>query len=494
VTEAARGRRSAAGFAALLLLLLCLIPPDGVLSPNEENYFQLAAESVSAAPVSPETAVFDSSYHRVLADHLLGWLIAGAGYGGAQILARLLAAVAYALALGALFRRFGLDALDGVIALVVFALLGQSLFGGEWLFHGAESKVAAYIMVLAGLALVLEGGRLYRIAPLFAAATYFHFLVGVFWFFAALVLRLVEDRRELRRALAAAGLFAVLIAPLMAMIAWSRLGAAASAPAGMPPVDFIYSFFRVPYHTAPFLTAGVFVAQWLPGCLLGGGMLIACFVLARLPEAARFRPVALWLALLLLYLALAFVAAALDRHTGALGKFYLFRPASLLLLLWLALMLRVLGCLELRYWLTLRLLVLALLLPLFLLHAATRIVRDFTAAGRSESAKLADLLARQPDGAVLIDPDLEPQFFAIERLTRHPALVLWKFVPTDDAEIIEWYRRLQFRGALFARGCTAPDAYPFAFLLATREHAALLAPNCGAPLGSAGPWVLLSHG
>lgn len=489
-----RGRRNAAGFLALFLLLLCLVPPDGVLSPNEENYFQLAAQSVSPTAVSPQSAVFDNAPHRFLADHLLGFLIDGLGYGGAQIVARLLAAAAYALVLCVLFRRFGLDALDQLLVIVMFALLGQAMFAGEWLFHGVEAKVAAYILVLAGLALALGDGSLYRLVPLFALATYFHLLVGIFWFASALALRLVEQRREFRRAAVAAGLFALLIAPLVAAIGWPRLGVAATVPPGTPPVDVIYSLLRLPHHTAPFLDARSFIAHWLPGCCLAGGMLISSLIIARRPEASRLRSMALWLALMLLYLAMAFGAAAVDRRTGVLGKFYLFRPAALILLLWLALTVAALGRLEPPHWRMLRWLALALVLPPFLLHAASRVARDLAASKESAKPELAALLQRQPAGAVLVDPALEPHFFDIERLTSHPALVLWKFIPTDDRDMVEWYRRIAFRETIFARGCAATTAYPVAYVLATPSHAAALSATCGAVIGSAGPWVLLRRG
>lgn len=486
-------RHETAAIAALFLVLLCLIPPDGVLSGNEENYFQLALNSVVAAPALPETAVFDSSHHRFVADHLLGWLIAGLGYGGAQIVARLAAAIAYALALNALFRRFGLDALDGVIVVIAFALLGQTMFGEEWLFYSAEAKVAAYVLVLAGLAVVLGGGSLNRAALLFAAATYFHFLVGGFWFGAALLLRLVEDRRALRAAAAAAARFALLVAPLAVWIAWSRLGAEAGAmPSALPSADVIYSILRLPHHTAPFVDAHRFLLRWLPGALLAGGMLAACFVLRHPPEIGRLRPLALWLALLLLYLGLAFGAAAIDRNTGALGKFYLFRPAALILLLWLCLVAAALGRLELRRWTALRLMALALLAPAFLLGAATRVAKDVVARD-GVHAELTAALAREtpPGSVVLIDPALESRFLDVERRSGRAALVLWKFVPATDVEIVEWYRRIQFRNAVFAEGCADAKAYRFDFVLAAPEHAAALTARCGAPVASAGSWVLL---
>ena len=480
---------------ALVFVLLCLIPPDGALSDNEEDYFQLAARSVAAAPVSPESAVFDSAPHRFLADHLLGWLVAAAGFDAAQVLARALAAIAYALALGAVFRRIGLDALDAVLVVIVFALLGQTLFGGEWLFGGAEAKVAAYGFVLAGLAVLMGGKSFARAALLFAAATYFHFLVGIFWFFAGIALRFVEERRDLGRVAAATGLFLLLVAPLIGVIAWARLGADGAAAAGTPPPDVIYAIIRAPHHVAPFLDADTFRAQWLPGYLLALGMLVGCAVIWRAAEAVRLRALALWLALLLAYLVLALVPAYVDRGAGVLGKFYLFRPAALVLLLWLALVAAFLDELGARHWRGVRLGALALVAPLFLLDAAGRIAgdREAWAAHAAEEEGVAEFLAQNAGGGavVLIDPQLEFAFLDFERRSGHPMLVAWKFAPTGVAEIVEWYRRLQFREALFAEGCRGESAYRVDFLLTTAERAATLGESCGSVAYRAGRVLLL---
>ncbi len=489
--------RFAVIIAALVVVLLCLIPPDGLLTENEEDYFQLAARSVAAAPASPLSAVFDSSHHCAVFDHLLGWLIALTGFGGAQILTRVLAVLAYGLALGAVFRRLALDALDAVLVVIIFALLGQAMFGGELLFDGVGAKVAAYVCVLAGLAAVMGGARLARVALLFAVATYFHFLVGLFWFFAAMALRLVGDRRDLRAVMAATGMFLLLVAPLLGTIVWTRLAADSTvAEAGRPSADVIYSIIRAPHHTSPFLNAAGFTAKWLLGYLLAAGMLLGCAVISRLPEAARLGTVARWMSLLLAYLFLALVGAFLDRDIGILGKFYLFRPASLVLLLWLALAVAALGRLGARHWLAVRLIALALLAPGFALAAATRITAGLDARASTEGAQLAAFLARSaaPGSVVLIDPQLEFSFLNFERRTGLPALVLWKFIPTNDPEIQEWYRRLEFRKALFAEGCAGKTAYPVAFLLTMPEHATALAQSCGPIVYASARIALLRRG
>ena len=280
----------------LLVVVLLLLPPDGVLTDNEENYFQLAAQAIADMPASPDSAVFDASSHRVVTELLLGSLIALTGFEPAQVITRALTAAAFALLLPPVFRLLSLSALDGVIVVVVFALHGQNLIGGEWLFHGFEAKVVAYSFVLAALHAASTRRSLVAATVLCIAATYFHFLVGIFWFFAVLGLRLIERRHEIARVAVAAVAFIAATAPLTGMIIGTRLNVAAmGAVAYGPSPDLIYSLIREPWHGAPFLSWGYFAAQWLPGYLLAAAMLAGCIVIARTGSEARQRAVAVWL-------------------------------------------------------------------------------------------------------------------------------------------------------------------------------------------------------
>lgn len=149
------GAGAIAGTAVLTVVLLLLIPPHGILSDNEENYFVLAARFVDGRVWPHETAVFDVSPYRTLSDATLGALVWAIGYAPAQVATRLLAVTAYALVLPPLFGAFGLAALDAAVVVMSMALIGQDIVGGEWLFSGYEAKVAAYILVLCALRIVL---------------------------------------------------------------------------------------------------------------------------------------------------------------------------------------------------------------------------------------------------------------------------------------------------------------------------------------------------
>jgi hypothetical protein len=484
-----------AGTIVLVLVLILLIPPHGILSDNEENYFALAERFVDGSAWPGTTAVFDASRHRMLSDVTLGSLVSTVGFVPAQVLTRLLAIVGYTLTLPALFRVFGLSALDAALAVMAMALVGQDIIGGEWLFGGYEAKVAAYVLVLAAIRLVLAREQLTVATLLFAAATYFHFLVGGFWCLAAMALRFLERPRDLRRVASATALYAILVMPLLGVIGWSRFADASIAQAtDVPPPDVIYSIIREPHHQSPFLSWAYFRDHWLPGYVMALPMLLACLSVARRGESRFLRVVALWLAGLLAYLFFVLGPKFVDRNSGVLGKFYLFRPSSLILLLWLLLALAVAAMmLGSRIWI-LRATLLALIGPAFLYIQGGRLVDEMVAHEALEHQKQALFLdvvrVVAPGDVVLIDPDIEMQLLDFERRTGRPTLVSWKFAPSNDRELIVWYRRVELRRALFGQGCgmSLPDVH---YLLTTPASAPRLAASCGPEAFRVGQWVLL---
>jgi hypothetical protein len=494
---ASRGRWGATGTVVLIIALLLLIPPHGILSENEENYFALAERFVDGSAWPQATAVFDASRHRMLSDGTLGLLVSAIGYGPAQVVTRLLTVAAYALVLPALFGVFELTALDSALAVMIMALLGEGIIGGEWMFGGYEAKVAAYILVLAALRLVLVSKRLIVATLLFALATYVHFLVGGFWFIAAMVLRLLDTKRDLRRVAAATALFVLLAAPLAGMIAWSRIADTAAARAtDVPSPDVIFPIIREPHHQSPFLSWEYFRDNWLPGYRMGAGMLLACLAIAWRGPTRRLRVLAVWVAGLLAYLFLVLGPKFLDRDSGVLGKFYLFRPSSLTLLLWLMLTLAVAVWISQRRAWILRAGLLVLVGPAFLYIVGGQVTRDVLANEALEEHKrqlaAAVMLATAPGDIVVIDPDVESQLLDFERRTRRPTLVMWKFAPTNDAELIVWYRRVKLRQTLFDQGCgTDTQGADIAFLLTTPQRASRLAESCGPEVFRAGQWVML---
>jgi len=376
------------------------------------------------------------------------------------------------------------------------SLIGQDIVGGEWLFSGYEAKVTAYVLVLLALRLVLLGSRPVGATLLFALATYFHFLVSGFWFVAGLALQLIDRPRESRRLAKTLALYLLLVAPLCGVIAWSRLTDTSAASAtDVPSPDVIYSIIREPHHQSPFLSRAYFRERWLAGYATALPMLLASLWFARAGAASRLRITAAWVASLLAYLFVVLLPKYLDRASGILGKFYLFRPSSLIELLWLMLALAFASEIAGRHARSLRAVLLVAIGPAFFYLQLRHIADEIGAATAAESWKsaVASAVMRQtaPGDVVLIDPDVESQWLDFERRTGRPVWVTWKFAPTNDAELITWYRRMQQRRAVFEHGCDVAHGIPSpAFLLTTRATAARLA-ACGPISTDADGWVLL---
>jgi hypothetical protein len=495
-----RRSTTASEILALIIALLLTIPPNGILSPNEENYFALAERFARGSAWAEETAIFDSSRHLLLSNLTLGTLISAIGYVPAQVTTRLLAVAGYTFVLLALFRVLELSALDAALAVMTTALVGQDIIGGEWLFSGYEAKVAAYVLVIAAIRFVLVTRQLAGATLLFVAATYIHFLVGGFWFLAAMVLHLIDSPRAgLQRVAAAVGLFALMTGPLFGIMAQSRLSDDSAAQAiNTPPPDVIYSIIREPHHQSPFLSWAYFRENWLPGYSMAASMLLGCFWVAWRCERRQLRVVAAWLCSLLAYLFFVLGPKYLDRNSGILGKFYLFRPSSLILLLWLWLALGVGTAVFGHKTRVLRFFLLTLLGPAFLYVEVSHLIHDIAANNTLEDQKglLVAAVNRYvaPGDIVLIDPDTEAYLLDLERRTGRPTLVLWKFAPTNDAELIKWYRRIEFRHDLFDRSCTNIGRNAsIAYLLTISTKTLRLVPSCGTEVARVGQWVLIHH-
>ena len=171
--------RRAGALALLPLLLLLLFPPNW--HPNEYGYFMLAFRTVEPGAFFSNSAAFDGSSARLVGEVMLGLPVAWFGYETAHLLLKSLMAVIYATALAYFFAGLAMTLFEAVIVVAGFALLGQVLIGGEYIFGGVETKTFAYAGVFFALGAIVRG-RARLAVGIMALATYFHFLVGGFWF------------------------------------------------------------------------------------------------------------------------------------------------------------------------------------------------------------------------------------------------------------------------------------------------------------------------
>lgn len=435
-------------FFALLLLLLPVY-----WDANEENYFQLSWQTVEPEAFPENHAIFDASKGRLVPEFLIGNAVKFLGYDAAHVFIRLLCILGYAIALGYLFSWFRFRIIDGAIVLGLFVLGGQQLFGGAWLFNGAESKVFAYIFVILAL-LDNFRERHYRALLWLAAATWMHFLVGLFWTIFIYTCTLYFQR-DLKKLSIYAVFYTLLMSPLLVLLVPELLVKVDSSY--VLSADYIYSRIRNPHHVDPFQSTQVFLEQWAPGVVkLLLIMAFALYVFLKDKENKLAILVLVAGSFLLLFLLLAFF----DRNSLFFGKFYLFRPTGLVL--FFGLMLFVMTFRKLEHQ---RLYPLYVCAAIVVLSAAVipRAVNNFhlliTPEQRYVTSELIESIQHNSDknDIVLTDPAQKWDAKAIQmvRDLPRPTLVEWKFVPTQKQDILHWYTLMQFKEEVFAKGCSA---------------------------------------
>lgn len=455
---------------------------------SEENYFQLAYRWVRPDAFAPFSAAFDQSSSKFLAFWLYGNLVDLLGYEAAHgvLTAASIGLMAFALLRISLLLR--LSVVDALAVLAIYCAAGQTLMGGEWFLIMTEPKIFAYgFGILAFAEAGSSRGRWAVVAIWSAIAVYFHFQVGGLWFALSWLL-LVLTRGGWRTALFTALLFAVLVAPEFAALLRDQLRFAGSVrPEGMPSADHIYGVLRAPHHHAPFAEVGGWKRLAMRG--LGYSLVIAAGAVYALRQPDRLlRALAIVVLLLATYQFVAVGLSWLDRETLALAKFYLFRPASSLLLL--ALFLIVALWRERTANLPgVRLLPMTALVAVFLVQAGSRSLnKQLAPFDRATRAMVEEVRMRtQPSDGVLLDPALDGQINLIRQIGR-PTIVTWKFVPTNPPDIYRWWGLIERRNETFAGDCSkAEPAARFLVAIAARPELA----RCGRIVWSNSAYLLI---
>ena len=333
--------------------------------------------------------------------------------------------------------------------------------GNEWMFRGIEPKVPAYGLVLLALTELLRE-RPWRVYAWLVPATYLHAFVGGFWAVIFTVALLARPETRLR-ALMAGALAAVAVLPFLYFLLgrdYAQFGAA--VPAQGPATGWILTYVAFPWHTTPFVDARSLV-RWTPG-ILATILIGAAAFAVRLRSADRMtRTLA---ALTALASAWVFAALVLTWYfdDGRLGSFVLFRPSGMGLLVAL-----VVAMLWMRQWeataaqwMRVGMLVVVLpaavpvLLQLYVYPPGRDLLRS------ASQRELLDWVRRDipADRVFVIDPALEESFFDFERRTGRASLFVHRFTPGGQADVQAWYRRLQYREALFSKGCAAAGRPP----------------------------------
>lgn len=436
----------------LFFLLVCnkFIP---IITGNQEQYLGLPKQFINPNWVLNGFSLSEFPGTRIVYDYLIGNLLLFFDFKTVADGTTLINMFFLAFPLYRLVKYFGMKGTTGFMwwQLVLLSTIGfGAFFGGEWFLGEAEAKTFAYIGILWGLCFYFEG-KLVKSSVAFALGAIFHPLAAG-WPFAVVALHELIKNKRLVPVLKMFLIFFGINAPFILYYAPRMLIHAPSEFAGVSST-WIYTFYRVPHHTAPFKSWDFFLVKFLPGALKLTAFFVFFSVIKKKIKTPTTQELISFIQTGCVFI-LSMLVFSYFQISAPFLKFFLFRFNVILQLLCFVgiycVVKELLGEKLLRFQ--------KYLLPLFLLlstYSLGRIIYKnqvvLPAKFAEQQSRLDDLFAfarSTPKGAIFIDYDISDEkpdglYDTFIRTTERDLFVNFKFLPADSIKLVEWYRRVQ---------------------------------------------------
>ena len=432
----------------LIFLMLSANYVSPVISANEEAYLQLARQYMDPDWIVGSRSLTVFSGSRYLFQWVVGSWLQWFSFEVTVIVFRLLFSGLFAIVLNRLRITLGLEIFEFLVLIQALYLPQQSIFGGEWIFLGVETKELAYVLVFLALD-DLMNDRTGRAIAMTVVATYFHVLVGA-WFALVLFIYLsIYSRLSLRSLLKYLLTFSVGVSVhvihLVNGIIWTQNGTIIEGV----NTDWVYSYFRNSHHAGIFLDAEFFMETHALGVLLTllwFGLSLYLAVRARNSILRRLS----YLNCIIFGLVLCFTVIAYFDTGGSVVKYYPFRQAALGTLLAIF----QIGIYAKYVWqkppLVNRYANLIMIGIVFLIgtYSAGRLRSHYQRfvyhADNGMQAVASHIRATTDptDVFLVLDRNSFDGDLRFMRLSERERFVLEKFVPVSPTEIFQWYKRV----------------------------------------------------
>jgi len=314
----------------LIFLVIFLSTFSFRLNENEEEYFVFAKAFANPHWIPGALSIRDAPGTRIIFDSVVGWLLGYASFEQVAVLGRALCALLFAFPLARIFRKLQFTNLEGIFVLqLICAMVHQSFFGKEWMFLSFETKVLSYVFVFYSIYYLLSDRN--RLAVFFAGlAVYFHVLVGG-WYLIALFLYFVAARVPWRVVLSSALILALLLTPLGYYLAGTYLLDNPNVIDGTQ-VSWVYVYVRNPHHLDVLRQLRQIGSSAQIGVALSAAAAWLCVNTFLKNKSPELRKLSL-LALAIFCQQLLSIVAAMFDTGGVFLKFYPYRTSSLSLFL-----------------------------------------------------------------------------------------------------------------------------------------------------------------
>lgn len=454
----------------LIFLILCLNLLSFAVQSNEESYFALAKQYMDTDWI-PDSFVFSEWVGtRFLFQTIAGFALKFLSFEQLAFWGRMVNFLCFSFPLALIFKELKMKNIGilFVFQLFMFNMNTQHFFGDEWIFRGFESKTMAYIFVFYALYYLLKN-KYGRVALFAAFASYFHILVGG-WFFVLAFVYVLINERNVKISLKTGFIYLGVVFPFIVYLGL-YLNNDGSVINGVD-IDWVYSFFRNPHHTAPMHRIRA-MQSVLPRVAASFMLLLASIFYFRKHPDENIRKLNLVATISLCMIFIGLIITYIDVN-GRILKYYLFRISAIgAFCYFLLLFLFLRDKLQKRFNSNhLQVILFIFILPFFLIGTVKNISRQIEYSKKEKDLK--ELVAfvcdnTNPDDIYLFLDKDEDTF---SRRTRRDAFVVFKFVPGGGEKIYEWYIRVQERKKLqedIAYIDTIKEKYRLDYLIARKE-------------------------
>ncbi len=433
----------------LIFLILCVNKLGFRLSGGEEQYLAMAKQFIDPQWIPNSFTLTEFAGTRIVFQTIIGTWLKWADFETVAFYARLINYALISIPLTMLFRKLKVNYAGVFIVFQLFVMSKQSLLGLEWMFDSFEPKSIAYIFLFFALNKVLDNR--YSTAVVFLAlSTYFHILVGG-WFFITLLIYL-SVKGKIREGIKAGLLYGLLCLPFAVYLFYGYF--LNPAPETNINLDQVYVYKRLPHHLGIFKRMDYFLKYHAWGVVLT--ILALTFGWWRLKkEKGKNMKTATSLMLIMLGINLFFVGVAwadrylLDSSGGLLLKYYPFRTNSLATFI----LFNLLYSHGKKYAVSwgiprsLQIAVLSLLIVLAVVQGINNMRRNIALPVDLAFDEMALYIKKNTDKkAVFIItgvPYNSDLFSSFGRKAERENFLVFKFVAAEKHKLLEWYRRFQ---------------------------------------------------
>jgi len=425
-----------------IFVLLCLNLLSFHLYSNEEAYFPLAKQYIDPDWIPNSFTFSEWVGTRFLFQNIVGQALKYFSFETVAFWGRFLNFLAFSFPLALIFKKFKISNIGIFLLLQLFILNTgmQAFFGQEWIFRAFESKTIAYVFIFYSL-YYLFSEKYIKVAVFAAIATYFHILVGG-WFFCFCGIYMLFSKLNFIQLLKSVVTYVIMVSPFILYLT-SHIESDGSLINGVN-IDWVYVYFRNTHHTAPLMWKK-FTSDVLPRILASVGLFGLCVFYVRNFNDGLIRKLNKAVVIILIMLFTALIVNLLDKE-GHILKFYLFRIASIGTFCTYILSFLVFRsiCKDWRYYYRVKQFVFIAICMLFIIRVGRTVNHFMKPAVNSELVELTSYVKHNTDLTdVVLWLDKDEQSFS--RRARRESWVVRKFDPGGGKKIYEWYIRVHKR-------------------------------------------------